>query len=280
MKGAAADSQVQVTAALDAFAKMGKRAHTGVNLAITKTLREARYAPPELAAQTRAGKRPEAPSRDANVTAFRDRANEIRSMTSLDPSGKWVVNPAGQQVIRESLTPIKLIMPQMADMLAQHAESRLTFLANKLPERPGPPGMPLGRDKWQPSDQELRKFARYADAVEGGPEIILGRMNAGKLTPEDAEVLREVYPETYREIQVGLIERMATIREDVPYSKRLMLGILFDVSTDDSLQPHVIAALQASFSQEEGSEGGTQSPAPKLASVSKPAPTQAQKLSE
>jgi hypothetical protein len=281
MKGAAADSQVRVAAALDRFAKVGSKAKTaGVSLAVTKTLRDVRYAPPEVAAAAMASKRPEAPSKDPNIKAFRERANELQAMTTRDQTGRRVVNQTGQQVIAESLTPIRLVMPKMADMLAQHAETRLSFLASKLPERPGTEAVPLGPDNWKPSDQELRKFARYANAVEGGPEVILDRMNAGKLTPEDAEVLREVYPETYREIQVGLIERLAGNRDVMPYAKKLNLGILFDVATDPSLQPHVIAALQASFSQEEGSEGGTQSPAPRLASISKPAPTQAQKLSE
>jgi hypothetical protein len=280
MKGAAADSQVTVAKALDTFAKVGKRASVAAPLITSKALRESRYAPPDVVAAAMASRRPQAPSKDADVRAYRERENELRAMTTRDQTGRLVVNQTGQQVIAESLTPIKLIMPKLADVLAQHAETRLSFLASKLPERPGTEAMPLGPDTWQPSDHERRKFARYADAVEGGPERILERLNGGKITPEDAEVLREVYPETYREIQVGLIERLATIRESMPYAKRLNLGILFDTSTDPTLQPHVIAALQGSFAREEGSEGGTQSPAPRLASISKPAPTQAQKLSE
>jgi hypothetical protein len=125
---------------------------------------------------------------------------------------------------------------------------------------------------------ELRKFARYVDAVEGGPEVIAERVSTGQLTPEDAETLREVYPETYREIQEGLVDRLSTVRR-MPYAKRLMLGVLFDVPTDDSLNPEFIAGMQSRFPAEEGTEGGMQAPGSKLGSVTNPAPTAAQRLS-
>jgi hypothetical protein len=235
------------------------------------SLSSIRFAPPNVARPVKA-----APS---TKSAYKDREAELEAQTQPGPNGKPVIRMEAAREIHERLAPLWAIAPKLADNLEMMAIRRLEFMAGKTIPRPNSGVMQIGLDRWKPSDAEVAKFTRYADAVEGGPEHILSKAKHGKLTPEDAEVLREVYPETYEEIRLGIIQRLPEVKQ-MPYSRRLMLGILFDVPTDPALQPHVIAALQGSFAKENGSEGGTQSPAPKLASVSKPAPTQAQKLSE
>jgi hypothetical protein len=274
----AAASQQSISKALDVFVSSGARVSKAAAIKTSTSLAGARYAPPSLVEASAVGQRPSGRSRGSDVDNYRARERELLAMTTRGPDGKIMMRPAGANHVFEALAPIRMVAPKAADNLAAQAQRRVEFLANKLPPRPDRTGLQFGEDDWQPSDMELRKFARYVDAVEGGPEVIAERVSSGQLTPEDAETLREVYPETYREIQAGLIDRLSTVRR-MPYSKRLMLGVLFDVATDDSLNPEFIAGMQSRFPAEEGTEGGMQAPSSKLGSVTNPAPTAAQRLS-
>ena len=66
-------------------------------------------------------------------------------------------------------------------------------------------------------------------------------------------VLEAMYPALYRQIQDGVISYIAeTGITDVPYAKRLQLGILFNMPTDPSLMPEqMVAYYEASLVLEE-----------------------------
>jgi hypothetical protein len=165
----------------------------------------------------------------------------------------------------------------LADRLETHAVRRLEFLAGKLPTRPNIGGMTFGPDTWQPSEMAMRAFARYVWGAER-PDLIEERVASGAITPEDGEVMRELYPERLAEIVRQIIERLPELQRTLPYHRRLALSILTGVPVEPSMQPRIVSFLQGQFAQEEGSEGGTQAPvaSPQFGSISKPQGTPAQ----
>jgi hypothetical protein len=140
--------------------------------------------------------------------------------------------------------------------------------------------MPTGPDRWQPSDMESRKLARYVDAVEH-PAAVIERLADGTLTPEDAKAMREVHPALYAKVQAGLTDRLTELQKTLPYERRLTLSIMFDVPVDESMSKPMTAALQSSFTAPMPTQqmpGVKQSmPGASVGSLKPPNPTAAQK---
>jgi len=193
------------------------------------------------------------------VASFKARSEEIRSQTAFAPDGSTVMRPQARQAMAAQLAPIRAANPIMADRMETLAARRLEFLASKLPRRADLGTLQTGPDRYQPSDLEMRAFARYAAGVED-PGGIEERLAAGQITPEDAEVMRQVYPERLAEITRQIVEQLPTLRQTLPYPRRLALSILTGVAVDASMHPRVLAVLQSQYVSEEGTEGGTQAP--------------------
>jgi hypothetical protein len=92
----------------------------------------------------------------------------------------------------------------------------------------------------------MRTFARYAAAAED-PDSIVDRLAAGSITPEDAEVMREVYPEKYAQITAHIAAHLPELRASLPYQRRLALSIFSGVPVDPAMHPEVLSVLQAQF---------------------------------
>lgn len=211
---------------------------------------------------------------------YKKRSAEIRSQTAYGPTGAPVIRPAARWSISEQLASIGMIDPLLADRLETLAARRLEFLASKLPRRPDLDGAAIaagGDDLWQPSDMEMRTFARYVAAAED-PGAVEERIADGSITPEDAEAYRAVYPERMAAITAEIMSRLPTLQAQLPYQRRLALTIFTGVPVDPAMDPRVLRILQGGFAAEEGTAGGTQAPRPMPAfgSVTKPQGTPAQ----
>jgi hypothetical protein len=180
---------------------------------------------------------------------FKKRSQELRESVSSGPDGKPVVKPHVRKQIADRLQPIAAFQPLLADRMETLAARRLEFLADKLPKRPDIGGIPIGPDHWQPSEMEMRTFARYVAAVED-PDGVFERVADGTITPEDAEVMREVYPEQLQDFTMQVLGRLPTLRQTLPYHRRLSLSILTNVPVDPSMDPRIVQALQAQFQAE------------------------------
>jgi hypothetical protein len=259
---AAGEAAERLAKALDGVVSVTRRATPATPIITVKALDALRYGP----------EREDVEGSSSAATAYKRRAAEIRSHTIGTPAGPQMSRQARAQVA-DRLAPVAAMDPILADQMETAAVRRLEFLASKLPLEPGL-GMPTGPNRWEPSHFEIAAFARYAQATED-PVGVLERAGDGTMTPEDAEALREVYPELYGQVQADLQERLPQLREELPYERRLMLGILFGVPVDPAMEPNVMAVLQGHFANEEMSAGGTQAPMPEpsfgaLGSQSKP----------
>jgi hypothetical protein len=245
--------------ALDAFAKAGPRVPAVAVPAVVKTLNAYAYGDDE--------RKKKLPPQEA----ARARIEEI-ARASADPAGT-------SAKVKERLQGIAATSPKMAEMMAAVEQRKMAFLAAKMPKAAAVGDAITGYRDGKLSGSDLSKFARYLRAVED-PDTVLSDMAGGRLTTEAVEALREVYPETYREIQMGLVERLAELQDKLPYEKRLQVSILFGVPVDSSMRPEMVRTLQSTFASEPNTEGGTRPPRADLGDVKAPTATQAQKLAE
>ncbi len=270
---AAGEQAARAARAAGTFLDVTRKAAPYAPVLATKVLSAVRYAP-----ESSNRDQPEGKSSLASV--YKQRTDEIKSQTAYGPTGVPVMRPEARKAMAANLAPIRAAQPVLADRMETIAARRIEFLSSKIPRRPDLGTLQTGPDHWKPSDMEMRTFARYAAAAED-PGGIEERLASGAVTPEDAEVMKNVYPERMAEITRQIMEKLPTLRESLPYQRRLALSIFSGAPVDAAMNPRILAQLQSSFSNEEGSEGGTQAPraTPQFGSVSSkaaPEPTPAQ----
>jgi hypothetical protein len=250
----------RTSAAVGAFLDVGGKIAPAAPVLATKALGGVSY--DASAPKKRPAKSESRPTRLAEL--YKARSGEIRQQTAYAQGGRSTMTRAARESVAAHFAPIAALDPILADRLESQVVRGREFLANKLPRRPDMGIMQIGPDDWQPSDMEMRSWARSVAAVED-PGGIEERLTDGSLTPEDAEVMREVYPERYADIVRQIVEKLPDLQESLPYHRRLALSMFADVPVDLSMHPEVLAVLQGGFVNEEGTEGGTQAPVAKPA---------------
>ncbi len=267
LSAATAESTSRTSMAIDAFLDTGKRAARTAPPLATRVLSSVRFGPeaagpaPQVVADRRKSKL---------LDSFRERERELRDQTTTDAKGAIVMKPEARRAVSERLAGVKVVSPELADQMESVAARRAEFLASKLPRRPDIVGLQIGPDRWRPSDMAMRTFARYVAAVED-PGAVEERLADGTVTPEDAEAYRTVYPERYARLRLEIVQRLPELRASLPYRRKVALSIFTGIPVDPAMHPVVVRALQGTFVNEEGTEGGTQAPTarPQFGSVSK-----------
>jgi hypothetical protein len=238
------ERQARTATALGKVFEKGARAVKAAPPVATRVLGAVAFAP------SREVEESATPARQAKLPAlYRKRTQELREQVQAGPVGKPVVRQAARARIAASLAPIAAFQPLLADRMESLAVRRLEFLAERMPKRPEMGGIQIGPDNWQPSDMEMRAWARLVAAAED-PDGILERVASGEVSPEDAEVMRELYPEQLADITRQILERLPTLRQNLPYHRRLALSVLTGVPVDPSMDPRILAVLQQQFAAE------------------------------
>lgn len=180
-------------------------------------------------------------------------------------------NKVSAQVIAASSNPAKTtdqISRSMGD-LATHApktaaaviQTTLTSAAylNSLlpPSRSDPYSLQPQFDDRQPSDFEVSKFMRSAQAVDN-PLLVLDEAKKGSLSRDHVDAVKAVYPDLYQEMREQIFQNLVSSKKKIPYAKRLQLGILLDLPTDKTLSPDFQRAIQATYSAAD--QAGAESP--------------------
>lgn len=145
-----------------------------------------------------------------------------------------------------TLQSAPMIQAQMTAQTMKIAE----YLLDKLPIDPmqsfSVNGMETG---YVPSDSDLMQFNRYVRAVED-PMSVFDNIKRGSVTPEEVDVLKNIYPNLYNRLQTQLTNAiMETGGKNLSYAQKVMIGTLLDVPADISLQPEFIAKFQATHQQ-------------------------------
>lgn len=137
--------------------------------------------------------------------------------------------------------------PAVGQQLQQKLATNIAFLQSKLPKSSVRSG--VFQRPYVPSSMELAKFERYLQVIEQ-PESVLGEIKRGTLTREHVEALQVAYPELYKRIQFAVMDKIATNELQLPYAKKIQLGILLGVPADSSLQSENLLQLQQSIAAE------------------------------
>lgn len=179
------------------------------------------------------GKKPE-----SRLEAFENTANNLAKITT---DSDYLQERLGINTLR-----LTKHAPETAVAVQNKVVNIAHFLQSKMPKDARQTGaLDLKRSKWKPSSTQLAKFERYVEAAEH-PLNILEDLKTGTVSPEQVETLKAVYPDLYKRIQSSVMEQVSTA-ENIPYSKRLQLGLLLDIPADSSLTPAVIKSLQTTF---------------------------------
>jgi hypothetical protein len=264
---ASVEAAKRMSTAVGVFLDVGKKVAPAAPVLATKVLAQVAYAPSD---GSKGGK--DLPS------LYKARSAEIRSQVAAGPDGKAQMHASARGKMAANLAGIRAADPILADRIETHAARKVAFLADNLPRRPDTGALKTGPDMWQPSDFAMRGWARLAAAAED-PAGIAERLTSGSITPEDAKVMRELYPEMLAALTQNILEQLPTLQAQLPYQRRLALSILTGVPVDPAMNPRILRVLQASFVREPGTEGGTQAPRPQaqFGSVTAAPGTQAQK---
>lgn len=153
-------------------------------------------------------------------------------------------------------------MPSLKLEMQARLATASGFLQSKLPVDYTVGTSPFG-SQFEPSDQEVETFMRYAAAVDKPLEVI-DRMSEGTVTPEEIEALKMVHPDLYARLQRTVMDGIIAKGSEIPYSSKLMLSSIFDMPTDYTLQPEFVAEMQDFFAdQDQGAQSAQQTARPK-----------------
>lgn len=256
-KGAGQTAE-RMSKAVGALLDVTKRVQPAAPVLATQVLGAVAFGDKKDSAVDKKSKRATKPSLE---NLYRARSEEIRSQVTAGPDGQPVVRPDARARVADRLAPIAAVDPVLADRIETQKARSTAYLARILPKRPDLGGIETGPDRHKPSDFEMRSWARSVAAVED-PAGILERLAAGTVTPEDAEVMRHVYPEMLADITKQILEQLPTLRRTLPYERRLSLSIFTGAPVDPSMRPEVLAVLQGTFAREAGTDGGVHGPMP------------------
>lgn len=169
--------------------------------------------------------------------------------------------------IAKVAAPAFNISPQMGMAAQNQLITAVEFLHNKLPKHIGSgPAQLLFPKEYEPTDMERAQFQRYAQIVEQ-PLTILEELEAGTMTREHVEALKYVYPEIYKQVQLSVYETIAS-NPDVSYQKKVQLGILLDIPSDESLTGESVLGLQNNFAPAQAQTmGGAEATNPSVQSA-------------
>lgn len=249
-KGAAKAAK-STKAVVDQFVDVGAKTLQKTPPLATKVLAGVRYAdetPPISAALPKA----------TLVREYKAREAEIYSQVTRGPGG-ITMRPQARMKLAERLSGVRAASPELADSLETIANRKIAFLAEKLPKRPDFMEHSVGPDSWHPGNSEIRAFARYMAAAEN-PAGVEERLADGTITPQDVEAYRTVYPERYNALRNDIAARLPELQETLPMAKRMALSIFTGLHVEPSLEPSIFERIQAQFSDEPGTQGGTQAP--------------------
>jgi hypothetical protein len=249
-KRSAAAASSFLGAGAKAVAAAAPVASAGAALTATEVLSRARFGPGAVPSDG-----------DRLPDFFRQRSAEIREQTMVAQDGSIQMRPAARMAITRQLAPIAAADPILADRIETVLARKIAFMSSKLPKRPEVGGIQVGPDNWQPSELQMRSWARTVRACEN-PDGVEHRLAQGIVTPEEAEAYRACYPERLAALRTEIFAATPTLARTLSTKKKVALYVMTGVPTMPALQPNILAVLQASFAVEPGTAGGTTAPKP------------------
>lgn len=188
------------------------------------------------------------------VTAYRARVRQLEQ-DAADP-GAMTTRLAGRVAELDRA-------PRVRDALVGVAARGSAYLQSIRPGGRADPGQIVPTTTAPPSSSEVSAFLRAARAVDN-PMTVLEDLDRGTLTADAVRALRAVYPRLFQQIVGEVTRQIAERGSDIPYERRLSLGLLLGVPTDPSLVPARIALMQAAYITTPAAPPSARRPAPSM----------------
>lgn len=165
--------------------------------------------------------------------------NRIKEINELAPTVK--------DTLFRAVEPLSVVQPKLAPALHSAGIQAFQALLNMVPKNPGV--ISALKPIWKPSDVQAimldKMLAVYHDPA-GAAEYML---QTGKFDPIQVQTLKEVAPNTWQELRVGLLARITDpeVHSKLSYNEQIGLSVMLDVSLHTSMAPEYIATSQQIF---------------------------------
>jgi hypothetical protein len=173
------------------------------------------------------------------TSSKQERQQEFREVrdTLLELEG----NPlALEQRIYEMTFPLQEMDPDVGMMVAQNLSNAQTYLAMHLPRVHQNPLNP--DEEILPAQSEMDGFIRKVRVLDD-PWSLLELTASGRITLDEIDAVRAVFPDIYAETTNDAIEVAAETRGKMPYQIKVHLSTLFDLDLDSSMNPGFLLAM-------------------------------------
>jgi hypothetical protein len=182
------------------------------------------------------------------VDKFKKRSKMIREMSSVDPN--LMIDH-----LSNTHSMINSVAPNISPHIHGLATKSINFLQEKLPK---PQNDYLGTPEWTPSKSQIQLWNHYHDIIDD-PISVLKHVKDGSFTNHHLEVLNNVYPELYQEMQNMMMEQMHPKNlEKMPYSTKIALSKFMGMPLEASLLGQNILSNQGQFAQGQQVNQGNQ----------------------
>lgn len=163
--------------------------------------------------------------------------------------------------------------PGLAGVMQQRIQVAANYLSSKAPKVYRRPYS----DAVLVDPVSAASFERALEAVTK-PLEALRRFQTGRITGEAAEAIRIVYPALFADVQRQIQDELAKAAaegRELPYDRRVQLGLYFSTPTDPSLQPAVAGEIQLAIGAQydEGEAAEVMQPSGKAGTFENPGRT-------
>ena len=178
-------------------------------------------------------------TRGTKATGYEDRVEAVQQAVQN-------VEGHGARAAMAAL-PIAEHAPKTARAFQSAAMRAATYLASQVPKTaPVPSVTPQFDRKLPASDMERAAFIRKFDAVHD-PASVLTDAAAGRMTADQVDAIRAVYPRLYAEIVEKARAKLADTKHPLDYAEKLQVGLLLGIPADPSMDPGFVALMQSSY---------------------------------
>ncbi len=166
-----------------------------------------------------------------------ERAEEIRRAA-----------PSVRDTLYRSVEALATEHPLAAAAIHKHASAQFDALSARLPRDPGN-AITRMRSIWAPDTAQTERFARYYEVFQNPVAVVVRSLSEGRITREHAQALREMNPELFQSLRVGMLARLSEpgALDKMTLNEQVSIGELLDITVHSMQSPRFIAQQQLMF---------------------------------
>lgn len=194
-------------------------------------------------------------ARAAGKDVYRSPFETTRALTAQYMKARDDVNRMQQDVQHIPRTSGLPSMPNISTAMASNAARTAVYISSQLPQPIG--SAALGEDMPQTvTDADMHSFLdKYQVATN--PMAALRSFAKGRISPDQVDALKVIYPELFSQLQVAALKQVRdrqTSGKPLSFEVRQRMSNLLGVQTDPSQAPDMAKMLQANIASSQQSK--------------------------